>query len=222
MSEAGRREPPPTVEGMSAPSSRRALSAVTVVGAVLLALLTGCAPSPDAPAPSRTADAAPSVTPTPTATPTAGQPVPSGPVLSNTVLPTDCTAILDDAVRAQLEGVPLNDPAFGESGVRADRSLRCVWGEAGATTTRLETTIDYAPRNDVLDYFNARMDEGFVCYEPSGGLRCEKSWQNEDFPVTDGRTLFYRDGVLIDTQYSNLAPSGYTTAVIRAIWPDAL
>lgn len=207
---------------MSASRSRRALFAVPAAGAVLIVLLAGCAQTPQAPAPSAPAEAAPTATPTPTGTAPGTPPVPSGPVLSMTVLPADCTTMLSDEVRAQLEGIPLNDPSFGESGVRADRSLRCVWGEPGATTTRLVTTVNYAPRNDVLDYFNARMEEGFVCYEPAEGLRCEKTWENPDYPVTDGRTLFYRDGVLIDTQYSNLAPSGYTTAVIRAIWPSSL
>ncbi|SBS73398.1 hypothetical protein [uncultured Microbacterium sp.] len=207
---------------MSAPFPRRVLVAAPAVAALLVALLAACAPTPEA-APSDTpTSATPSSTPTPAATADGAPPVPSGPVLSMTVLPTDCSAILDDAVLAQLEGVPLNDPGFGETGVLSDRTLRCVWGQPGADTTRLETTINYAPENDVLDYFNARMEEGFVCYEPAGGLRCEKTWQNDAFPVTDGRTLFYRDGVLIDTQYSNLAPTGYTTAVIRAIWPSAL
>ena len=28
-----------------------------------------------------------------------------------------------------------------------------------------------------------------------------------------------RDGVIVDTQYSNLSPDGYTDAVIAALWP---
>lgn len=222
MSGAWRARLTPIVEDMSAHSSRRALLAAPAGVVLLTALLAACAPTPEAAPSDAPSTTAATPTPTPTATPTGVPPVPSGPVLSMTVLPTDCEAILDDGVLAQLDGVPLNDPGFGDTGVLADRSLRCVWGQPGADTTRLETTINYAPENDVLDYFNARMAEGFVCYEPAGGLRCEKTWQNADFPVTDGRTLFYRDGVLIDTQYSNLAPTGYTTAVIRAIWPTAL
>jgi hypothetical protein len=38
-------------------------------------------------------------------------------------------------------------------------------------------------------------------------------------PLQQGRTLFYRDGVIVDTQYSNLSPTGYTDAVIDALWP---
>ncbi|GAA3906496.1 hypothetical protein [Microbacterium invictum] len=183
-------------------------------------LLTGCV-ADDAPAPDAEAST-PAPAPT-TAVPTPASPtdaVPSGPVLSMTVLPTGCEDMLDDAVLAQLEDIPLNDPSFGESGVLPDRSLRCVWSEPGSQTTRLVTTINYAPEQPVLDYLNVLMADGFVCYEPSGGLRCEATWDNETAPVTDGRTLFYRDGVLIDTQYSNLAPSGYTAAIIRTLWPE--
>ena len=36
--------------------------------------------------------------------------------------------------------------------------------------------------------------------------------------MTDGRTLFWRDDILIDTQYSNLAPSGYTAAIVENIF----
>lgn len=182
-------------------------------------VLTGCVPEAE-PTPEVTvADSMPTPTRT-TAPPEAGDPVPSGPVMSMTVLPTDCEQMLDDAVRAQLADVPLNDPSFGPSGVLPDRSLRCVWSMPGSQTTRLITTVNYAPEQPVLDYLNVLMADGFVCYEPAGGLRCEATWENETAPVTDGRTLFYRDGVLIDTQYSNLAPAGYTNAIIRSLWPE--
>ena len=39
--------------------------------------------------------------------------------------------------------------------------------------------------------------------------------------LQQGRTLFYRDGVIVDTQFSNLAPAGYTDSVIDALWPAA-
>lgn len=185
-----------------------------------LLLLAGCAPEPTVPDAGPSGTAAATATPSPTWTSTAA-PVPNGPVLSMTVLPEGCEEMLDEGVRAQFDGIPLNDPAYGPSGVLADRSLRCVWAEPGAQTTRLVTTINYAPEQEVLDYLNVLMaEEDFVCYEPQGGLRCEATWQHEKIPVTEGRTLFYRDGVLIDTQYSNLAPTGYTTAVIRSMWPE--
>ena len=80
-----------------------------------------------------------------------------------------------------------------------------------ADTTHLTTTITVISRGPALDLLNELADdEGFTCYTPDGGTRCEKTWQNEQYPVTDGRTLFWRDDILIDTTYSNLAPSGYT------------
>ncbi len=134
-------------------------------------------------------------------------------------LPGDCREILSDAVLAQLEGVPLNDPAFGDSGL-LDDSLVCNWGDPGADTTGLTTTISRMNRGPALDLLNAiAADEGFTCYTPDGGTRCEKSWQNEQYPVTDGRTLFWRDGLLIDTRYSNLAPAGYTSSIVKTLWP---
>jgi hypothetical protein len=61
-------------------------------------------------------------------------------------------------------------------------------------------------------------DQDFTCYTPDDGTRCEKTWDNPTYPVTDGRTLFWRAGVMIDTVYSNLAPTGYTDAVIASIY----
>lgn len=183
-------------------------AAILVLGA---AVLTGCLPEealvPRAASP--TASDSPSAEPTPSATSTT-------PVMT---LPKDCREILSADVLAELEGVPLNDPAFGESGLLADGSLRCNWGDPAADTTGLTTTITPMRRGEALDMLNALVaDEGFDCYTPDEGTRCEKTWPNEQYPVTDGRTLFWRDGLLIDTRYSNLAPSGYTSAIIAAIW----
>ncbi len=42
--------------------------------------------------------------------------------------------------------------------------------------------------------------EGYTCYTPDGGTRCEKTWFSEpDLIPAEGRTLFWRDDVLIDT-----------------------
>ena len=75
-------------------------------------------------------------------------------------------------------------------------------------------------RGPALDLLNGlAAEEGFTCYTPDGGTRCEKTWESEQYPVTNGRTLFWRDDLLIDTSYSNLAPSGYTSSIVSAIWP---
>ncbi|PKI90810.1 hypothetical protein CW368_09075 [Actinomycetales bacterium SN12] len=192
----------------------RAGAAVALILASVT-LLAGCTsagpddaakPSKSA-APSASGSASAAASPTPTPTPTLMP------------LPGNCREILSADVLAQLDGVPLNDPAFGDSGLLGD-SLVCNWGHPSADTTGLTTTISRMDRGPALDMLNGLADsEGFTCYTPDGGTRCEKSWQNELYPVTDGRTLFWRDGLLIDTRYSNLAPTGYTSSIVKALWP---
>jgi len=184
----------------------------------LVALLAACAPQTGGDAgydPSSSPTA--SETEGPDAT---GSPSPSPtPSIAPIALPTDCRAILTADVLAQLEGIPLNDAAFGPSGVGSDGTLTCIWGDPGADTTGLTTTISKMNRGPALDMLNALVtDEGFACFTPDDGTRCEKTWQNEQYPVTDGRTLFWRDDVLIDTRYSNLAPSGYTSSIIAHLF----
>ncbi|GAA1237014.1 hypothetical protein JOF42_001357 [Microbacterium phyllosphaerae] len=191
----------------------------TGAGAVLLiALLTACGPGGSgadgqgtSPSPSVTSTADATAEPSPSPSPT--------PTTAPITLPTDCRAILSDDVLAQLDGVPLNDAAFGPSGVGDDGSLTCIWADPAADTTRLVTTISLMNRGPALDMLNALVaDEGFTCFTPDDGTRCEKTWQNTEYPVTDGRTLFWRDDVLIDSQYSNLAPEGYTSSIIAHLF----
>ena len=164
---------------------------------LLLVALTACTP--------QTGGASASPSPTPISAPVA--------------LPTDCRAILSDAVLAELGETPLNDAAFGPSGVGSDGTLTCIWADPGADTTGLTTTISRMNRGPALDMLNALAnDEGFSCFTPDGGTRCEKTWPNAQYPVTDGRTLFWREDVLIDTRYSNLAPSGYTSRIVEHLF----
>ncbi|MDO5629966.1 MAG: DUF3558 family protein [Mobilicoccus sp.] len=177
-------------------------------------LVAGCAPQPG-PSPERSETPTASDPPIETATPT---PTPTATPAS---IPDDCREILTDAVLAELGETPLNDPAFGPSGVQDDGSLICTWGDPRADTTGLSTTISQMNRGPALDLRGELADdEDYSCFTPDGGTRCEKTWQNETYPVTDGRTLFWRDDILIDTRYSNLAPSGYTSAIITSIWDD--
>lgn len=182
---------------------------------LLLVALTACTPqtggasASPSPAGSETADPEQTGSPSPSPTPT------SAPV----ALPTDCRAILSDAVLAELGETPLNDAAFGPSGVDSDGTLTCIWADPGADTTGLTTTISRMNRGPALDMLNALAnDEGFSCFTPDGGTRCEKTWPNAQYPVTDGRTLFWREDVLIDTRYSNLAPSGYTSSIVAHLF----
>lgn len=191
------------------------------VALALIATLAACAPpsgdgaggTSDEPPPSAIASetAGPDVAPSPTPSPT--------PSIAPIALPTDCRAILSEGVLAQLDGIPLNDAAFGPSGVGSDGTLTCIWGDPRADTTGLTTTISKLNRGPALDLLNALADdEGFTCFTPDGGTRCEKTWPNAQYPVTDGRTVFWRQDVLIDTRYSNLAPTGYTSAIVASLF----
>lgn len=192
-----------------------AVMALLLVGG-LTAALTGCGAS-GAPQP-----AASTSTSAPSASGPTGSPAPSPtPAAVPVTLPTDCRAILSDAVLAQLEGIPLNDVSFGPSGVQDDGSLVCIWADPAADTTSLTTTISAMRRGTALDMLNdLAAAQGFTCYTPDDGTRCEKTWLNEQYPVTDGRTLYWRDGILIDTQYSNLAPEGYTASIVAHLFED--
>ena len=156
---------------------------------------------------------------TPVASPTASESPESTPTPDPVDIPDDCQGMLSDEVLAQLEDVPLNDPAVGPTGVLEDGSLLCVWRHPSADTTALSTTIAHVDRGPALDMLNDLVEEDdFTCYTPDEGTRCEKTWENKTFPVTDGRTLYWRDGVLIDTTYSNLAPEGYTDSIIAHLF----
>lgn len=185
----------------------------------LALLLAGCGSGPSgidsdggdnaSPQPSSSESASETSDPTPSPTPT------STPV----ALPTDCRAILSEDVLAQLDGIPLNDANVGPSGVGDDGTLTCIWRDPRADTTNLVTTISLMNRGPALDMLNALVTtEGYSCFTPDGGTRCEKTWQNEQYPVIDGRTLFWRDDVLIDTRYSNLAPEGYTSSIVAHLF----
>lgn len=207
---------------MTAP---RRLALALLVGAVgAIAVLSGCSGAPDGAATTVDAGAATSAASSATPAPQATiAPFPIGASTSTTPLPADlpqgCRDILTGSVLAQLEGVPLNAEGMG-GGIRPDSSRVCVWGEPGAVATRLVTVIGYSPEREARDALYELGNEGYTCYEPDGGIRCEKTWEHPTLPgVTEGRTLFYRDGVIVDTQYTNLAPKGYTAAIIDYLWP---
>ena len=194
------------------------IRSVAVVPALLslVAMLAACTPAATDPASSSPTTAgasatrpgsstSPSPSPTPTPTPVA--------------LPTDCTALLSAPVQAQLGDLPLNLPAYGPSGVQGDGSLICIWADPKSDTTNISTTISRKARGEALDLLNGLVKtQGFSCYTPDKGTRCEKEWPDAQYPVTDGRTLFWRDDVLIDTRYSNLAPTGFTSSIIASIF----
>ena len=109
-----------TMTSLSTPITARA--AVIAAAAVLAGiLLAGCAPEESGGSAATASPPAPE--PTPIATVAAD---PSASPEAAVRIPTDCRAILSAEVLAQLEDVPLNDPAFGPSGPQPDGSLVCV------------------------------------------------------------------------------------------------
>nr|MBS1900205.1 hypothetical protein [Actinomycetota bacterium] len=192
--------------------------AVVLAALSLAAALTAC--SPTAPESSPTGGSATSGTTSGSSTPTPQKTSPSpSPSATSAALPADCKALLSADVLSQLGDTPLNSPVFGPSGVQSDGSLICIWADPKADTTSITTTISRKYRGEALDMLNGLVKtEGFSCYTPSQGTRCEKEWADPTYPVTDGRTLFWRDDVLIDTRYSNLAPTGYTSSIVASIF----
>lgn len=200
----------------------KARLAATASALLLIAALAGCTPagSPGSGGTSKPPASSPNGSESsgkPTKTPSSS-PTPK-PTTKAVKLPSDCREILSEDVLAQLDGIPLNDAAFGPSGVAKDGTLTCIWADPKADTTRLVTTISALRRGLALDMLNKLADEeGFTCFTPDKGTRCEKTWPNTEYPVTDGRTLFWRDDVLIDTRYSNLAPTGYTSSIVEKLF----
>ncbi len=196
-------------------------AAVALVALALAGALSACAPlsgpSSGPPSSKAGASASSSASPRPSTSSTP-DPTPS-PAATSAALPSDCKAILSADVLAQLGSTPLNAPAFGASGVQADGTLICIWANPQADTTSITTTISRKYRGEALDMLNGLVKtDGFSCYTPDKGTRCEKEWPDPKYPVTDGRTLFWRDDVLIDTRYSNLAPTGYTSSIVASIF----
>lgn len=188
--------------------TRRARSGAWAAASVLAlaGVLAACAPEPGEAGPSPTATPTVAAKRTPTASPTPDAPQ----------VPTDCRAILNAGVLDQLAGVPLNDPSLGASGVQGDGSLVCVWGASPAAVLR--TSISAISRGPALDMLNGLLAEGYACYTPDGGTRCEKSWFREPDLVPEGRTLFWREDVLVDTAFTGLAPDGYTAAIVGSVF----
>lgn len=128
--------------------------------------------------------------------------------------------MLTEPVLAEFGDIPLNDPAWGATGVMPDGSLKCIWAQPGALdSTSLTTVISRVNRGPALEMLNGLVtQQAFTCYQPDTGTRCEKQWPNATHPVTDGRTLYWRDDILIDTSYSNLSPAGYTNTIVESIF----
>lgn len=193
-------------------ASRRGARAWGAASALVLACaLSACLPEPSATPTPAAAGASSSASPTREASPSAT------PTAAPAVIPDDCREMLSAGVLDQLADVTLNDPAYGASGPQADGSLICAWGDPAGDAS-LITTLTYVSRGPALDMLNGLLADGFACYTPDGGTRCEKTWFSDPGLLLQGRTLFWREDVLIDTQFTDLAPSGYTDAIVARVF----
>lgn len=119
------------------PAARATWATWAALAVALPALVTGCGRHPDTSATTGVSDASASASPSPRRRRRSRRSR-QGPGLDHGVacrdLPQGCRDLLDDAVLAQLDGVPLNAPGMG-GGIRPDSSRVCIWGEPGAAAT---------------------------------------------------------------------------------------
>jgi hypothetical protein len=59
-------------------------------------------------------------------------------------------------------------------------------GRTGAAATWLVTVIGYSPDQEARDALYALGNEGYTCYEPNGGVRCESTWESGPSPCSRG------------------------------------
>lgn len=130
--------------------------------------------------------------------------------------------MLTPEVLAQLDGVvPLNHPDYGDFvGPQANGSLVCMWSEPSNASVMLMTEISKMTPHEASVVLGEARDAGLECTELDIAVRCSGELVIEGISDPVGHTLFVRGGIVIDTQFVNLAPEGYTNAIIASIWPE--
>lgn len=200
-------------------------SLVAVVGISLCcALLTGC----------RVGD------PDPSATPDIGQspPASESPEADGLAIPTDCTAVMSPSMyEATFADVPLNDEAFGETGViepepppgeGADAqqavlsqvSLRCIWRDPAADITGLELTMARVDPEVGAAYLEVLGDSGYECEEKYDGDWCQRVFTENVYNTEVGSTKFVRDDIYIGVEQTNFPTQGFLADVVETVWDE--
>ena len=121
-------------------------------------------------------------------------------------IPSDCREILSDDVLAELGGTPLE-----RSGLRAvranwpDGSLVCIWADPAADTTGLTDDDHQCRARSALEQLNAlATTRASRATRPTAARAARRRGRTSSIPVIDGRTVFWRDDILVDTTYSDL------------------
>ena len=201
------------------------ITAAIAAAALGCALLAGCAPGSQQPAPADTS--APSAAPTASAAPT----VPPAPEVA--AIPTDCRSVVDaETYAATFSSVPLGEgeglgavtptPApvgatYGEI-ISSGFELICNWDDSASDFNFLQLFMGHVPVN----VGNAQLDQlaadGYDCEEVFGGRRCQEISLREGYGVEEGDTHFLRDDVYIRVGQSSFPTTGLLEAVVDRVW----
>jgi hypothetical protein len=199
---------------------------VALVGvSVCCALLSGCK--------------APGIDP-PSSSPSSGSSesgAPSDEAAAVVELPTDCVDTMSEEVYAStFAEVPLNDPAFGPSGVlepdpaapgsdiqqviAGQMTLICIWRDPAADVTGLRLAMGHVEIEDGEAYLENLDDEGYDCEDRYDGQWCQHISNDTDFGVEEGHTAFLRDDVFIEVRQANFPTNGFLADVVETTWND--
>ncbi|MFO7691349.1 MAG: hypothetical protein R6W83_12500 [Cryobacterium sp.] len=220
--------------------------ALAAMALIVWSLSPGSGPTPvstgtAASSPSETPTSVPgSPTPTPTPTPTAtatptASPTPTGGAeVAAVPQPTNCEQLYSAAMVENFSELALN-PAWTQvpgvdvrSGsddaelrqlIDANERLTCLWvSPAGPSGTGLTTQV-VAVSAPVSAAAQSRMTAlGMDCFAEASGQRCITSTTSDDGAF--GESHFLRNGIWIATQWSNIAPVGYTADIVDNLWPE--
>jgi hypothetical protein len=202
---------------------RASLAAVAGIS-LCLALLSGCKVGDDATPPS----SAPSDTPSASAS--------SAP--DGVAIPTDChDTMSDEMYESTFAGVPLNDEAFGESGVidppepggegvdvqqavLDQVSLRCIWRDPNADITGLVLEIARITPEAGAAYLELVEGSDYECQEKYDGDWCQRVGTESVHGTEVGSTKFVRDDIYIGVEQTNFATNGFLKDVVETLWQE--
>jgi hypothetical protein len=199
---------------------------VLLVGvSVCCALLSGCkTPGSESPSASPSSESSASATP-------------SDEAVSGVELPTDCVDTMSEEMYAStFVDVPLNDPAFGPSGVvepeppapgseidavvAGQYTLLCIWQDPAADVTGLRLALGHVAIEDGETYLEELDDQGYDCEDRYDGQWCQHISNDTDFGVEEGHTAFLRDDVFIEVRQANFPTNGFLADVVETIWDE--
>jgi hypothetical protein len=132
--------------------------------------------------------------------------------------------------------VPLNDPAFGPSGVvepepaapgsdvdlviAGQLTLICIWQDPAADVTGLRLAMGHVEVDEGEAYLEELDDQGYDCEDRYDGQWCQRITNDTDFGVEEGHTAFLRDDVFIEVRQANFPTNGFLADVVETVWDE--